>query len=104
MYGTVARLKTKPGAEAALVALTDKMNQEDMGKVPGYIGEVVYRLDSGGNQYMLAVFFVDKAAYVANAENPAQDTRYREMRALLDADPEWNDGEIIQAWGPLAGR
>ena len=30
-----------------------------------------------------------------HAEDPAQDVRYREMRELLAADPEWHDGEIV---------
>ena len=32
---------------------------------------------------------------VANADSPAQDARYRQFRALLEADPEWHDGEIV---------
>ena len=36
-----------------------------------------------------------KDAYFTNANNPEQDARYRSMRELLDADPEWHDGEVI---------
>jgi len=40
--------------------------------------------------------FDDESAYRRNAEDPAQDRRYRQLRELLVDDPEWNDGEI--AW------
>lgn len=101
MYGTVARMKVKPGNEAALQALAEQMATEDMQSVRGYLGEVVYRLDSGDGVYMLAVLFTDKAAYDANAQDPKQHTRYQALRDLLAADPEWNDGEVIHAGGHL---
>jgi hypothetical protein len=31
---------------------------------------------------------------LANADDPVQDADYREYRALMEADPEWHDGEI----------
>jgi hypothetical protein len=43
----------------------------------------------------MAVVFADKDAYVANAQSPEQDARYQAMRALMESDPEWNDGEVI---------
>jgi hypothetical protein len=45
----------------------------------------------------LVVCFKDRASYVANAQSPAQHARYEQMRALLTADPEWHDGEILSA-------
>ena len=38
--------------------------------------------------------FEDKASYMANADDPAQNERYMEFRALMEADPEWHDGAI----------
>jgi hypothetical protein len=43
--------------------------------------------------------FKDKAAYTANAGDPEQDRWYRRVRELLVADPEWQDGEYIEALG-----
>jgi quinol monooxygenase YgiN len=92
MYGTVARMQVKPGAEEQFAALA----QEFEGlSIPGHIGTYVYRLDDEPNVLWLAVAFQDKAAYRRNAESPEQDARYQQMRALLIADPEWHDGEII---------
>jgi hypothetical protein len=37
-----------------------------------------------------------RGAYRKNSESPEQDKWFRERRALLEADPEWHDGTIIE--------
>lgn len=94
MYGTVAQFHAKPGTEAQLAAYN-----RDIGSIaiPGITATYVYRLDADPNTYFLAVIFKSKEAYLANAADPKQDERYRRLRALLAADPEWHDGEVIFA-------
>lgn len=93
MYGTVSHMKAKPGKGDELIAL---MNSELDQRTPsGMKGVQVYRLDSNPDEFMLVVQFADKASYVANAEDPAQDAEFRKMRELLDADPHWHDGEVV---------
>jgi len=92
MYGTVARMKIKPGSEAKLKA---DMAQYDDLKVPGFVSSTVYRMDGDPTEVYMAVVFKDKASYEANARDPKQDERFKTMRASLQADPEWHDGEII---------
>ncbi len=41
--------------------------------------------------------FSDKASYAANASDPEQDVWYGKFRDLLEADPEWEDGEYLLA-------
>jgi hypothetical protein len=41
----------------------------------------------------VAVFASEKA-YRENANDPAQDKEYRQMRELLESDPEWHDGAV----------
>jgi len=94
MYGTVARMRLKPGMEPKL---KDDMAQYDQLKIPGFVSTVVYRMDRDPNEIYMAVVFKDKASYTKNAGDPKQDERYKKMRALLAADPEWHDGEIIQS-------
>ncbi len=91
MYGTVARIQVKPGAEQELLTLSKTFE----GQIPGHLGTYVYRSDADPSTYWMAVAFTDKAAYHANAQSPEQDARYQQMRALLAADPEWHDGEIV---------
>lgn len=92
MYGTVARLRVRPGMGDRLQAL--QAEYEGL-EVPGFIASYVYRSDAGPDEYWLAVVFQDRESYRRNAEAPEQDARFREMRELLAADPEWHDGEIV---------
>lgn len=92
MYGTVARLQLKPGMEADLKR---EMAKYPSLKIPGFVNTMVYRMDRDANECYLAVAFKDKESYLANARDPKQDERYGKMRALLAADPEWHDGEIV---------
>lgn len=97
MYGTVARMKVKAGKLDDLIKLMG--SGDDDRATRGYMGEIVYKMDSNPNEIMLCVFFKDKASYQANANSPEMNKDYQEYRALLDADPEWNDGEVIhQNW------
>jgi quinol monooxygenase YgiN len=92
MYGTVARIKTKPGMEAKL---KEAMKKFDTRYVPGAINAYMYRTDANPDEYYLVAVFQDKDTYLANAESPEQDKEYNQLRELLVADPEWHDGEIV---------
>lgn len=93
MYGTVARLRVKPGQEEALIRLTRE--EDEQLDVPGYVSTSIYRLDSDPSTYVMAVVFESRELYRANAESPDQHARYLQFRELLEADPEWEDGEIV---------
>ena len=43
----------------------------------------------------MAVVFDSKESYRANAEDPAQDQRFRQLQSLLASEPEWHDGEVM---------
>ena len=101
MYGTVAHMRAKPGAEKELIEMTK--NEQDI-RIPGLIAQYVYRMNADPNEYYLVVIFEDKDSYTANADSPEQDARYREFRALLEEDPEWHDGFILSATGPGSGK
>lgn len=92
MYGTVARMRLKPGMEAKLKA---DMAQYERLKIPGFVSTMVYRMDADPSELYMAVAFKDKASYTANARDPKQDERFKRMREFLAGDPEWHDGEII---------
>ena len=96
MYGTIARLHLKPGAEADL----HRLNRELAPDVPGLVFEYAFRTDADPDVVFLVIGFASKAAYHANAASPAQRSRYDQFRALLTAEPEWHDGEIPFAYPP----
>jgi quinol monooxygenase YgiN len=93
MYGTVARITPKSGMDQAVIDSMKEWQRDRRPNVKGAIEGYLYRLDKGG--LMMVAVFESKEAYVANAEDPAQDRWYRKFRALLETDPEWNDGEVL---------
>jgi quinol monooxygenase YgiN len=93
MYGTIARLQVKPGMMEKL----QEWGSEPADAIPGYLSQYVFQMDKDSNELYLVVIFMDKASYAANAQSERQHARYLEMRAMLAADPEWHDGEVIYA-------
>jgi heme-degrading monooxygenase HmoA len=96
MYGTVARMRAKPGMDQRL---RDEMNQQMARSIPGYKTTYVYQMDADPNTYMIAVIFESREAYAANANSPEQDAEYRKLLDLLEGPPEWHDGAIIYPAG-----
>jgi hypothetical protein len=92
MYGTVARMKVKPGKEGSLM---EDMKIYDDIKIDGHVATAVYKADAGDGEYWLAVIFENEEKYRANADTPQQNERYEKMMESLAAAPEWHDGEIM---------
>jgi quinol monooxygenase YgiN len=88
MYGTIARMKVKPGVMEALKKMEER-------KPKGFVRSMVYRMDKKSDELMMVVVFKDKESYMANAKSPEMHEEYLKYRAFLTADPEWFDGEII---------
>ena len=91
MFGTVGRLKVKPGKLDDLVALL----KSDERAVDGEHGVWLYKVEGKDNELILAVAFRDKDSYFKNADDPSQDEMYRKMVALLEGPPTWEDGDIV---------
>lgn len=98
VYGTIARMKVLPGAAQKL---RDHMAgiASDL-EVTGWRSTNIYQSDNDPDELWMAVVFDSKDAYHKNAQSPEQNERYKEMRSLLAADPEWHDGEIIESAAP----
>lgn len=67
MYGTVARLRLKPGAEARFLEIGRAI---EAAHIPGHVATYVYRMDADPNELYLTVIFTSKEAYQANANSP----------------------------------
>ncbi len=91
MYGTVAKIRAKPGGVDKLKEWSPEEDQRDRGAVAVY----AFQMDDDPNELYMVAMFESKEAYVANAESPEQDQRYREMLQWLEGKPEWHDGEIV---------
>jgi heme-degrading monooxygenase HmoA len=75
-----------------------QLSREFEGRIPGLVREYVYRTDADPNEYFLAVLFESRETYEANATTPEQHARYLQYRELLEADPEWHDGEVVYTY------
>lgn len=90
MYGTIARLSISRDKLDAFRAEVGRANDRE---VAGFRSAHVLVPDERDDEAYLVVFFEDRASYTKNADDPSQHQDYLRMRALLDADPEWIDGE-----------
>jgi heme-degrading monooxygenase HmoA len=91
VYGTIAKMKLKPGAEDKIM---QAMEGSDEGR-EGHVATYVFKSDADPNVHFVTTVFESKDAYKKFAASPEQDKRFRHMRELLAADPEWHDGEVI---------
>jgi quinol monooxygenase YgiN len=64
-------------------------------QVSGFITEYVYRAAARPGEYVAAAVFESKEAMERHGRDPSEDRWYHQLRALLEADPEWEDGEIV---------
>jgi quinol monooxygenase YgiN len=95
MFGTIARAKIKPENRAAFEEVM--RNQMAAAPIEGFVAGYTVWPEKIDDEVMLVAIFRDRESYMRNADDPAQDARYREMRALLESDPEWMDGEFVSA-------
>jgi heme-degrading monooxygenase HmoA len=84
-------MKLKPGAEDKMMQAMEGSEAERHGHVATY----VFKSDSDPNVHWVTTIFESKTAYKKFADSPEQDKRFRQMRELLAADPEWHDGEVV---------
>jgi heme-degrading monooxygenase HmoA len=91
VYGTIAKMKLKPDAEEKIMAMMEDSDDDRAGHVATY----VFKSDADPNVHFVTTIFESKDAYKKFADSPEQDKRFRQMRELMAADPEWHDGEVI---------
>jgi len=92
MFGTVARMKFKPGSFEKMQSLMDAQRERG---AKGYLFTAVYRSQSDPDEIWLTVGFEDEASYRANASDPETDKMAQQYNELLAEAPEWHDGEIV---------
>jgi quinol monooxygenase YgiN len=96
MYGTVARLRAKPGA---IEQLREFANREQGNAPPGSVALLVFQMDADPNEFILVAVAESEEAYRANAESPEQHEQFLRMMQYLEAEPEWNDGAVVMHYG-----
>lgn len=91
LYGTIAKMKIKPGAEDKIM---QAMEGQDVGR-EGHVATYVFKSDADPNVHFVTTVFESKNAYKKFADSPEQSGRFAKLKELLAAEPEWHDGEVI---------
>ena len=71
------------------------MDSERRPNVRGVVGGDLMKPDADMGDLIGVAVFEDKEAYLANGNAPEQDAWFRKLRALLESDPAWEDGEYV---------
>jgi hypothetical protein len=91
VFGSVFKIRPKPGKFDAIMEMNQREYRE-RGTIAGWQSSHVLR-ESSGDVWILAIFDSEDS-YRKNAASPDQDKRYRQLREMIEADPEWHDGTI----------
>ncbi len=94
MYGTVARMRAKAGAEQEFIRIAQEVESVP---VPGVVAVYVYQMDADSREYYMVVLFESRESYVANANSPEQHQRFLQLMTALESEPEWHDGTVVFA-------
>jgi hypothetical protein len=87
----------KEGQEGAVADLLRQWERERRPNVPGAVAGYLLKPRNGVSELVGVAVFDSESNYRKNADDPEQDRWYRQLRDLLEADPEWNDGDILVA-------
>jgi len=91
MYGTIAKLKLKEGK---LKDLKKHMDVE-LRDIPGIEDIYVFRMDEDASDMYMVVVFSNQDAYIKYAESEKSNRQFLKLMKLLEAEPEWHDGDLI---------
>jgi hypothetical protein len=90
-------MRPLPGQEGNIEAHFRKWEKERRPSAGGAVGGYLLRPRAAGADLLGVAVFDSEESYAKNANDPAQDAWYRELRAMLEGDPEWNDGDVLVA-------
>jgi len=92
VYGTLGRMKVKPGKVDDVVGHLKNPPSGEARK--GYRGAYLLVADEG-EEVVVAVMYEDKDAYFTMVHDPATEANYPKLLELLEDEPTWTDGEWI---------
>ncbi len=95
MYGTIGKMKIKLGEEENVRQVLSQWENEDRDTIDGVVATYFMVPDDSPGEMIGVAVFRDKDAYLANGNSPEQHERFMKLRALLESDPEWTDGEYL---------
>jgi hypothetical protein len=89
VYGTVGRMKVKPGK---MQEVRDNMLDPQGASANGFLG-LHFLVADEGDEAVVAVIFQDRDTYSAMVHDPKTDENFGKLMELLEGEPSWTDGE-----------
>jgi hypothetical protein len=99
MYGTTARMRLVPGSEAIFRAHLDALQAYP---VEGWICTTYSHSDADPRDVWLSVVYESEELYREAAKSMNQHALWTRLRSILEADPDWHDGEVLYHAVPAA--
>lgn len=93
---TFYKMQVQPGKVNDLKQLMKTWEQERGATGLGWVGSIAGSSKSDQNEVWGAVAWDNTQNYMKNADSPEQNAWYQKMRALLAADPQWFDCDVIE--------
>ena len=93
---TFYKMRVRPGKVNALRTLMDNWERERDVRPLGFVASVTGSRKGNPDEVWGTVLWDNTENYMKNANSPEQNAWYEQMRALLAADPEWFDCDVIQ--------
>ena len=90
MYGTIFKMKVKPGHEDQLLTILDSTETPPDGGVAWFL-----MIPDSENEWIGVAVFDSKESHLANANNPQQHEMFLKMMEHLESEPTWTDGEYL---------
>jgi quinol monooxygenase YgiN len=95
MYGTISHWRIREDKQDEFERLMDELSRD---RPTGSRALNVYRSDADPREYWVTGVFETREAYTSNAASPEQGARFQRLRALMENDPEWHDGEVVVSY------
>ncbi len=93
---TLFRMKAQPGKRQAVIDQFAKWEREHKAAAKGFLRSIVVASNEDPNELMAGVRFDSTESYTANSDRAEPGAWFRELRALLAADPEWFNGTLVR--------
>jgi heme-degrading monooxygenase HmoA len=91
MFGTIARVRVKPGHEAELERLSAEVADANP---PGWVRSYVMRSKDDPQERWIVAIFESEQAYYDNASRPETAAQYEGWSAAVEGAPEWRDVHV----------
>ncbi|MEO8456196.1 MAG: hypothetical protein ABI559_00150 [Chloroflexota bacterium] len=93
---TIWKMKIKPGKMDEVRAIMSSPADQERLKKAGWQMTVVGTSKDHPEEVWGMVTWDNSENYKKNADSGDQDADYQKMRALLTADPEWHDCDVVE--------